>query len=259
MCLGAETKSPHTVYGHYAASAVETHSFSSEPVLAVNLSSPLDRVAVIIVNWNSGHWLDACLDALFKQSRLPSRVLVVDNASSDTSLANSKGNWHDVEFIRLKKNFGFAEANNIAVKMVDDCDWVALLNPDAIPHVDWLEQLLSAVQEHPECVCFGSRQLQFHDPSKLDGIGDVYHVSGAHWRMGHGRVANASDLEVKEIFSPCAAAALYRTEVLREVGGLDRSFFCFAEDVDLAFRLLRILAQTEHPFWFKMNTYSGTT
>ena len=48
---------------------------------------------------------------------------------------------------------------------------------------------------------------------------------------------HASDLEVKAIFSPCAAAALYRTEVLREVGGLDRSFFCFAEDVDLAFRL----------------------
>lgn len=201
-----------------------------------NLSAS-NRVAVIIVNWNSGDWLRESLEALSKQSFLPSRVLVFDNASSDSSLEQAENAYPSAEFIRFNNNVGFAEANNRAVKMIDDCEWIALLNPDAIAHPNWLEQLVQATQSHKNYDCFGSHQIQYHDGKKLDGIGDVYHVSGTHWRFGHGKLVSSSETVASEIFSPCAAAAMFSLEAFREVTGFDEDYFCYSEDVDLGFRL----------------------
>lgn len=74
-------------------------------------------------------------------------------------------------------------------------------------------------------------------PDKLDGTGDVYHMSGLTWRSGHGLAAASAGDKVREIFSPCAAAAMYKREDLLAVGGFDEDFFCYNEDVDLGFRL----------------------
>ncbi|MCD6430811.1 MAG: glycosyltransferase family 2 protein [Deltaproteobacteria bacterium] len=142
-----------------------------------------------------------------------------------------------VELIKLTDNVGFARANNIGLEMVDDCLWVALLNPDAYPAPDWLEKMSRAVALYPEYTFFGSRMLAAGQPEKLDGIGDCYHFLGLPWRLGHGREANGKFLFRREIFSPCAAAALYRREIVLEIGGFDEDFFCFLEDVDLGFRL----------------------
>jgi GT2 family glycosyltransferase len=79
------------------------------------------------------------------------------------------------------------------------------------------------------------------EPGYLDGAGDVYHVSGLHWRHGHARPLDEvpGALTGHEVFSACAAAALYRREDWIREGGLDERFFCYAEDVDLGFRLRR--------------------
>ena len=71
----------------------------------------------------------------------------------------------------------------------------------------------------------------------LDGTGDVYHVSGLAWRRDHGTKNALVDHEANQIFSPCGAAAFYRRDALKAVGGFDSRFFCYMEDVDLGFRL----------------------
>ncbi|EKD97953.1 MAG: hypothetical protein ACD_23C00660G0003, partial [uncultured bacterium] len=71
----------------------------------------------------------------------------------------------------------------------------------------------------------------------LDGAGDAYHVSGLVWRMGHGSPVPTDVEDEREVFSPCAAAALYRRSAFHETGGLDEDYFCYVEDVDLGFRL----------------------
>jgi GT2 family glycosyltransferase len=68
-------------------------------------------------------------------------------------------------------------------------------------------------------------------------VGDIYHVSGLHWREGHGQRARESYFHEKEIFSPCAAAALYKRDIFLDAGGFDEDYFCYAEDIDLGFRL----------------------
>ncbi len=91
----------------------------------------LATVAVVIVNYNAGDYLTKCLEALNLQTRMPNRIILVDNASTDGSLDGLEQRFHRVEFIRQERNLGFAAANNLGVQLVDDCEWVALLNPDA--------------------------------------------------------------------------------------------------------------------------------
>jgi GT2 family glycosyltransferase len=194
------------------------------------------RVAVLIVNWNAGAYLETTLAALAKQRRPADRILVVDNASTDGSretIARLPG----IELIALDENVGFAAGNNIGAAAVTDCDWLAFLNPDAFPEPDWLEQLTRAVEDHPGIAMFASELRLASDPSKLDGAGDAYHVSGLPWRIAHGERVPTDHPEPQEVFSPCAAAALVHRDTFNNVQGFDPSFFCYLEDVDLAFRL----------------------
>jgi GT2 family glycosyltransferase len=191
---------------------------------------------VLIVNWNAGAYLETALAALAKQRRPADRILVVDNASTDGSreaIARLPG----VELIALDENVGFAVGNNIAAEAAADCDWLAFLNPDAFPEPEWLERLVRAVEEHPGIAMFASELRLASDPSRLDGAGDAYHVSGLPWRIAHGEPAPSDHAEPQEVFSPCAAAALVHHDTFNEVQGFDPSFFCYLEDVDLAFRL----------------------
>lgn len=194
-------------------------------------------VAVVIVNANAGELLDRALASVERQTVAPHRVIVIDNASSDDSLAGIDERNPTVELIRLDENVGFATANNIGVAAAADCDWVALLNPDAFPEPRWLEELLAAAAASPQFTFFASRLVKADEPGELDGTGDSYHVSGWAWRRDHGRPIEGTTLGADEIFSPCAAAALYRREAFLSVGGFDESYFCYFEDSDLSFRL----------------------
>ncbi|OGR00770.1 MAG: glycosyltransferase [Deltaproteobacteria bacterium RIFOXYD12_FULL_50_9] len=195
----------------------------------------MHSVTVIIVNWNSGTLLAKCLQHLERQTFFPLRVFVVDNASTDNSAACAEG-FSNVTLLRMAANHGFAGGNNVALAQCET-EFVALLNPDAFPEPDWLESLLMAASAHSEVAAFGSRQLCDETPGILDGIGDSYLISGRVLRARFGELQQTNDLIEKEIFSPCAAAALYRRQALVDIGGFDEDYFCYVEDVDLGFRL----------------------
>lgn len=194
-------------------------------------------VAVVIVAWNSSLHLAKCLKQLHDQTVRPRRVVIVDNASRDRSCDQIFAQFPEVEHIRLDQNIGFAAANNLAVRRADDCEWIALLNPDAFPEPGWLAALMDAAARHPEYQVFASRQLLAFRPGRLDGAGDAYHVSGLAWRRGYDSVQVGTYVNAEEVFSACAAAALYNRNAFEAVGGFDEDFFCYIEDVDLGFRL----------------------
>jgi GT2 family glycosyltransferase len=195
-------------------------------------------VAVIIVNWNGGAHLDDCLRALAAQSESGFTALVVDNGSEDGSQALVQALKDPrFELLQLDSNTGFAHANNMGVRHCAGAELIALLNPDAFPEPDWLRELLLAARKFPHAGAFGSHLVDARDHAISDGTGDVYHVSGRAFRRDHGSPLASSLRPAAPIFSPCAAAALYRRAAWEQAGGFDDDFFCYLEDVDLGFRM----------------------
>ncbi len=197
----------------------------------------MSKCVVVIVNWNSWEYLYSCLESVSQQTFREFRVVVVDNNSETPGRQDLCVEFPFLTLITNDTNVGFAAANNAAIQAAADCEWVVLLNPDTLPRKDWLERLCNAAAVNPEFSFFGSRLVMAATPDTLDGTGDVYHMSGLSWRAGHGVSVTSVTQEAHEIFSPCAAAAMYRRKDLLAVGGFDEDFFCYNEDVDLGFRL----------------------
>lgn len=195
------------------------------------------HLAVIVVNFNAGSHLDTCLDALSRQTFHNFLTIVVDNASTDGSANGLESRYPNITVLRPGKNLGFASGNNLGLTVAHDCKWIALLNPDAFPAPNWLERFVSAAEGLPKYDFFGCRMRLAGTPELLDGTGDIFHVSGIAWRRDHGIPVECGTTSPGEIFGPCAAAALYSRAALLEVGGFDENYFCYHEDVDLAFRL----------------------
>lgn len=162
----------------------------------------------------------------------------MDNGSTDQEYLNLEGKYPGLELTikKLNENLGFAIANNLGARLASG-KYLALLNADAFPEPDWLEQLLKAAQDNPQFTFFASRQIQANIPELLDGTGDAYHVSGLAWRQNYNHLANAYGAQSCEVFSACAAAALYSRDDFIKVGGFDEDYFSYFEDVDLSFRL----------------------
>jgi N-acetylglucosaminyl-diphospho-decaprenol L-rhamnosyltransferase len=191
--------------------------------------------SVIVVAYNSGGVLSRCMDALARQTFGNFEVLLVDNGSDDGPIEKPDLLGDRTRVLRPGKNLGFAAGNNLAARSAA-AKWLVLLNPDAFPEADWLSRIDDAIRRYPQVSFFGSTQLRASDPKTLDGAGDHYHPLGLAWRGGEGGPAEAIDIDA-EVFGPCGAAAVYRRDVFEVAGGFAESFFCYYEDVDLAFRL----------------------
>lgn len=192
-------------------------------------------VTIIVVNYNSGTRLHKCVEAVLEQTFSDFLLYIIDNNSSDNSLNNLPSDAR-VIVRELPDNEGFAAANNIGFRRAES-EWVITLNPDAYPAKDWLEQLLAATERYPGVTMFGSMQYADADHTVMDGAGDEYYFAGIPWRSYYQQPAKITPHEDREVFAPCAAAAMYQREAVLEVGGFDEMFFCYCEDVDLAFRL----------------------
>ena len=194
------------------------------------------HVVIVIINFNSGNFLARSVAALQAPTYRAFTTMVVDNASTDDSVAVMHKRFPEITVIQAPGNLGFAGGNNLAIREIRDCHWVALLNPDAFPEPNWLSRLMAAAHTHREYSSFASRIVFDSDPEMLDGAGDEYHLSGFAWRRMHRSPVTDASKSV-EVFAPSATAALYRKEVLDEAKGFDERYFCYYEDVDLGLRL----------------------
>ncbi|MEI8395702.1 MAG: glycosyltransferase family 2 protein [Rhodospirillaceae bacterium] len=198
-------------------------------------SSSIKWVRVVIVNFNGQAVLQACLDALAAQTLCDFEVIIVDNGSTDSSLSvvhlpDSRFSW-----LLADTNLGFAAANNLAARGCQ-APWLVTLNPDAFAEPTWLDQLRKATERYPDVVAFGSTQIDAANRDRLDGCGDIFTGYGIPWRGGYLHPIDCLPPD-GECFSPCAAAAMYRRDVFEAVGGFDKDFFCYVEDVDLGYRI----------------------
>ena len=194
----------------------------------------MEEVTVIVLNWNGARVLPRCLEAMAGQTYKEFHLIVVDNGSTDGSWKLVQTHTAQVELIRLPYNMGFSRANNIVLKTVST-PYVALLNNDAFPRPDWLESLMAGLERHPEAGFVASKLLFDDARDVIDRAGDGYSIAGVAYLRGRGAHSSFYDKE-EEVFGACAAAALYRKELLQRVGMFDEDFFLLHEDVDLSFR-----------------------
>jgi GT2 family glycosyltransferase len=185
--------------------------------------------SVLIVNYNSGHHLNVCLEALRKQTYPHFEIIIVDNSSSDDSIADTSGS--DVRIINLKTNVGFAEGNNIAAQHASG-DPLVLLNPDTIPDLYWLEELLATMTKRNASAAV-SKLVFGSDPTIINSGGLEL------LRDGRGADTGFQQLDVgqfeteREVFAGCGAALAVR----RSVFEMTSSLFLYYEDLDLGWRL----------------------
>lgn len=192
------------------------------------------KISVIIVNYNAGKWLRRCVESVISQNFENYECFIVDNNSDDDSLDTLPE--LDTRFIVLKQdvNLGFAAANNLAAKRAKG-EWLALVNPDAFANKDWLEKLLEATSLAPNVTMVGSTQYMALEEGIFDGTGDEFHAFGLAYRSGFGR--KLQPILTRETFAPCGAGAFLERKTFMRLGGFDESFFCYHEDIDLAYRM----------------------
>jgi len=193
------------------------------------------RVTVVIPNWNGERFLGLCLGSLREQSFRDFEAILVDNGSVDGSRGFVGEHFPEVKVVPLGENRGIAAAFNAGIE-ASGAEYVVLLNNDTELDPGWLEALVRATEDRPESGLFASRLVDFYDRSVLDGAGDAMRLSGLPYRLGHGERDRGRFDKPGYVFGACAAAALYRREMLDEVGRFDEDFVSYCEDGDLSFR-----------------------
>jgi GT2 family glycosyltransferase len=197
------------------------------------------RASIIVLNWNGRSLLAECLTALRAQTLRDFETIVVDNGSQDGSLEWLATHAPEVRVICNETNLGFATANNQGIRAAA-APLIAVLNNDALPEPDWLQVLVDAAAGEAKVGMFASRILLRDPANTIDSLGIEVDRAGMAWNRAWGRRATDRLVEQPiEVFGPSGAAAVYRRDMLDQIGLFDDEFFIYYEDVDLAWRAQR--------------------
>jgi len=196
-------------------------------------------VSVIVVNWNRFQLLKACLKSLADQTYQRFEVIVVDNGSTDESVALVKEMASTfpvpLRLIVNTNNRGFCAANNQGFA-ASHSELVALLNNDAEAEPTWLAELVRVMRKSDDAGMVASKILVWEDPTRIDKIGHLIYPDGQNRGRGTGQVDRGQFDRVEETLWPDGCAALYSRAMLDEVGGFDEEFFAYADDAELGLR-----------------------
>jgi GT2 family glycosyltransferase len=198
-------------------------------------SNKKEKIATIVVNWNGEADSLACIDALNKQT-LDHTIIAVDNGSVDGFTARVAESYQEVILLKNKKNLGFSGGVNTGIRyaLENGFNYIALINNDAQPEPNWLNNLMVILLSKPRVGIVTGKIIKMD--GSIDTTGDFY----TSWGIPFPRGRNAKDVNLynneEYIFSACGGASAYRTSMLEEIGLFDEDYFAYYEDIDLGFR-----------------------
>ncbi|MBQ8464105.1 MAG: glycosyltransferase family 2 protein [Prevotella sp.] len=203
----------------------------------------MDKVAIVILNWNGAEMLRQYLPGVLNYSRDEGTVYVADNASTDDSVSLLREHFPEVRLILLDKNWGFAEGYNRALAQVD-AEYYLLLNSDIEVTHHWLTPLLQFMDSHPRVAACQPKLLSIFHRDQFEYAGAA---GGYLDRLGYpfcrGRIFSTVEQDNGQYDQPCAihwatgAALLVRASIYKEVGGLDSRFFAHQEEIEMCWRM----------------------
>jgi GT2 family glycosyltransferase len=188
------------------------------------------RVYIVVLNYNGERWLKACLESLLATRYDNFKILVVDNASTDGSVALMKSLFPPVEIILNPSNFGFSDGNNVGIRQAlsETTDYVVLLNPDTRVQPDWLINLIKAGESDasigilgPVQLCYENNDFNSWTKAALSHHLDELDQGSKEW------------ISVDWVEGSSFAV---KREVFEEIGLLDPIYFAFFEEIDFCRR-----------------------
>ncbi len=238
----------------------------------LNAMSDSSRVGVVIVNFNSGSYLERCLQSLFTSDEKLS-IVVVDNLSSDQSLrrvSDIDPGHHSLKIIKNEDNLGFSRAVNIGVADVD-CELVMVLNPDCQVHGHSLRKLSIVFSENSEAGIVGAlvfnedgteqRGCRRNEPTIWRSIITVLKLN--RWFQGIDLTNTPLVPGVTVVDAVSGAAMMLRTDYLNEIGGMDESYFLHCEDLDVCRRMrdagYQVLFESRVSLFHRQGVSGGTS
>ena len=193
----------------------------------------MPKTTFIVVNWNGKSFLSDCLDALLSQSCKDFEIILVDNGSIDDSVAFVKENYPSILLITLDNNTGFTGGNNVGFQHASG-EYIALVNNDAILCPNWLFLMMTAIEEDRLLGCCAAK-IMISGTNLIDSVGDIFTTAFSGTKVGE--LHDIKEFSKRRyIPGACAAAALYKREMLEDIGFLDDDFFLNHEDTDLNLR-----------------------
>ena len=194
----------------------------------------MEKVTVIIPNYNGVRFLKDCLKSLEEQTFQEFQILIVDNGSTDGSVEFIREQYPDIKLFALDKNYGFSIAVNKGIKE-STTKYVILLNNDTVVHKDYIKELYNHINTSDKIFSVSSRMISYHNREIMDDAGDLYSVLGWAFQRGVGQDLKKYDKPCR-VFSACAGAAIYRREVFKKIGLFDKHHFAYLEDIDVGYR-----------------------
>ena len=202
---------------------------------AVKLLMP--DLSVIIPSYSRPDLLAACLDSVIQHSStIHTEVIVVDDASSNSSVSRAAGQFPAVRIIRLPRRSGFCRAINAGLQRATSTI-VQILNDDTEVLPAWYRSPLERFQRDERLGSLAPLVLCWKDPRIIDSAGDSYDPGGYAFSRGKGEKVATRWLVPREVFSAAGSAAFYRREALHRVGGFPEEFIAYFDDIEVGFKL----------------------
>ena len=199
-------------------------------------AGPGPLVSFVVVSWNSSEYIEACLRSIAGQSYPDTETVLVDNASSDGTAELVRARFPGVRLVCNARNEGFAEANNIGIRLARG-RYVALLNPDAVAGPRWAETLVAELER---------------DASLAAASGRIYYLGeGAPDRSSvfctwpkvapfSSKPHNFHGDEPRSLVDYLSGAAMMvRREAIERVGPMDPGYFLYFDETDWCARMIR--------------------
>jgi GT2 family glycosyltransferase len=192
-------------------------------------------LSIIVPHYNGAHHLRVCFEALRSQTYPHLEIILVDNGSSDESLALTRRDFPEVKIIALTRNLGFAGAVNRGFEQVQG-QIIAPLNNDTEVTPGWAQALVEAMQKYPDAGQVASKILLFDRRDILHSAGDGFGTDGIPINRGVWQKDEGQFDQDTYIFGGCGGAVAYRRTMLADIGLFDEDLFMYLEDVDLNWR-----------------------
>lgn len=200
------------------------------------------KVFIVVVNWNNYEDTKECLISLSKIKYSDYKIVVVDNNSGDGSGERIREEFPGCHYIQNKENFGFSEGNNVGIRLAieKNADYIWILNNDVIVDPDSLERLVDSVGKIEKAGILGPKIYYYPEVKKIFSAGaEIIPWSGKSVSIGQNEIDDGRYNEIKEVGYISGCSLFVSVNMLKEIGLLDKRYFMYYEEADLAIRARR--------------------